>query len=104
VWDRAVGHERRPGERFPTSYYVVPLVGGIAIAVATSWTAEAVGIDGFWDGALFTLSLGVGIAAAVSVTNAMAPTMRHPLVYGVVTGGYHVVGIGLVTAIVVMLG
>lgn len=104
VWDRAVGHERRPGERFPMSYYVVPLVSSIAIAVATAWLAEAADLDGFWDATLFTIALGVGIAAAVSVTNAMTPNMRHPFAYGVVTGGYHVVGIGVVTAIVVLMG
>ena len=104
VWDRAVGHERQRGERFPTSYYVVPLVSSIAIAVAIAWLAEAVELAGFWDGAVFTIALGVGIAAAVSVTNAMTPNMRHPFVYGAVTGGYHVVGIGIVTAIVVAFG
>ena len=103
VWDRSVGHERRSGERFPTSYYVVPLVSSIAIAMATAWVAEAADLDGFWDGTLFTIALGVGIAAAVSVTNAMTPNMRHPFVYGVVTGGYHVAGIGVVTAIVVVM-
>ena len=66
--------------------------------------AEAVGLDGLWDGTLFTIALGAGIAAAVSVTNAMTPNMRHPFVYGAVTGGYHFVGIGIVTAIVVTLG
>ena len=104
AWDRAVGHERQKGERFPTSYYVVPLVSSIVIAVATAWMAEAVGLAGFWDGTLFTVALGVGIAAAVSVTNAMTPNMRHPFVYGAVTGGYHFVGIGIVTAIVMTLG
>ncbi|MFD4421379.1 DUF1761 domain-containing protein [Agromyces sp. NPDC058484] len=104
VWDRAVGHERRPGERFPVSYYVVPLVSSIVIAAAAAWLAEAVGLDGFWDGALFVVALGVGVAAAVSVTNALTPAMRHPFVYGAVTGGYHVVGIGIVTALVVTLG
>ncbi len=103
VWDRAVGHERR-GERFPTSYYVVPLVSSIVIAVATAWLAEAVGLAGFRDGALFTVVLGAGIAAAVSVTNAMTPNMRHPFIYGAVTGGYHFVGIGIVTAIVIAFG
>ena len=109
VWDRAVGHERRQGERFPTSYYVVPLVSSIAIAAATAWLAEAVGLLGrprlLPDGrALFTIALGVGVAAAVSVTNAMTPNMRHPFVYGAVTGGYHFVGIGIVTAIMLAFG
>ena len=104
VWERAVGDERRPRERFPTSYYVVPLVSSVAIAVATAWLAEAVRLDGFWDGALFNLALGIGVAAAVSVTNAMTPNMRHPFAYGAVTGGYHVVGIGIVTAVVMSFG
>lgn len=104
VWDRAVGHERRPGERFPVSYYVVPLATGIAIAVATVWLFEAVGVAGVWDGVAFAVVLGVGVAGAVSVTNAMTPNMRHPFVYGVVTGGYHAVGVGVVTAIAAAVG
>ncbi|GAA1830144.1 DUF1761 domain-containing protein [Agromyces salentinus] len=104
AWDRAVGHERRKGERFPLSYYLVPLVSSVAVAVATAWTAEAVGLAGLWDAVLFTLALGLGIAAAVSVTNAMTPNMRHPLAYGAVTGGYHLVGVGLVTAIMLWAG
>ncbi len=34
----------------------------------------------------------------------MTPNMRHPFIYGAVTGGYHVVGIGIVTAIVIAFG
>ena len=45
--------------------------------------------------------VGLGVAAAVSVNNALTPHTPHPFtVFGAVTGGYHFVGIVIVSAIV----
>ena len=44
------------------------------------------------------------MALAVSVNNALTPHTPHPFRLGLITGGYHVVGIVAVTLIVTVTG
>ena len=104
TWDRAIGHERVKGERFPPLYYVMPLVSSFLIAIATAWLMAAIGIDTVPEALLFALVVGLGYAAAISFTNAVTPNTPRPLLYGAVTGGYHVVGIAVVAVIVAAFG
>ena len=52
------------------------------------------------DALVLGLVVGVGVALAVSVNNALTPHTPHPFRLGFITGGYHVVGIVAVTLIV----
>ena len=52
------------------------------------------------DALVIGVIVGLGVAAAVSVNNALTPHTPHPFVFGAVTGGYHFVGIVIVSAIV----
>jgi hypothetical protein len=101
AWDVAIGHERVKGERFPPIYYVMPLISSVLITIATAWLIAATGSDELPEALVLAAVAGIGYAAAVSFTNAVTPTTPRPLLYGAVTGGYHVVGIALVAAIVV---
>lgn len=44
--------------------------------------------------------IGLGIAGAVSVNNGLTPHTAHPYLFGAVTGGYHIVGIVIVSTII----
>ncbi|KQR11889.1 DUF1761 domain-containing protein [Cellulomonas sp. Leaf334] len=98
AWDTAIGRTR--GDRFSASYYVVPLVSSLLVTVAMSLLVGATRTDNLADALVLGLVVGIGVALAVSVNNALTPHTPHPFRLGFITGGYHVVGIVAVTLIV----
>ncbi|KQQ94062.1 hypothetical protein ASF62_07845 [Leifsonia sp. Leaf325] len=104
AWDRSVGVTRSRGERFPLIYYVVPLLSGTLITIATVWLVAALELREPVGAVVLGAVVGGGIAAAVSITNAVVPTIPHPLVFGGITGGYHAIGITMVALIATMIG
>ncbi|MDQ4137922.1 MAG: DUF1761 domain-containing protein [Actinomycetota bacterium] len=103
AWDRAVGFTRPRGHRFGPLYYLAPLLGCAAATVATAVLVAALGVEQFADAVALGLLVGLGYATAVSVTNAVTPTTPHPLLLATVAGGYHVVGLVLVSVLLVAL-
>ena len=102
AWDTAIGYTR--GARFSAAYYVVPLVSSLLVTVAMDVLVAAAGVEQWADALVLGLLVGVGVALAVSVNNALTPHTPHPFHLGLITGGYHVVGIVAVTLIVTALG
>lgn len=84
-------------------YYVVPFVGSLATALATAILLYALNVNAIADAIVLALVVGVGYAASVSVVNAVNPRMAKPLLYGAVTGGYHVASVLLVAVIVFVM-
>jgi dipeptide/tripeptide permease len=103
VWDRAVGYDRPRGQRFGPLYYVAPLVGSAIATIATAVLVAALGIEQLSDAIVLGLLVGIGYAVAVSLTNAVTPTTPRPLLLAAVDGGYHVVGLVLVSVLLVAL-
>lgn len=99
AWDTAIGRPRVRGERFSAAYYVVPLVSSLLVTVAVAVLLAATSTDAL----LVGLVVGVGVALPVSVNDALTPHTPHPFRLGLVTGGYHVVGIVGVALIVAAL-
>ena len=102
AWDDAIGHRRVRGERFGAAYYVVPLVSALLVTVAMA-VLLGVGPGRTSDALVLGLVVGLGVAVAVSVNNALTPNTPHPFVLGAVTGGYHLVGIVGVTLLLALL-
>lgn len=99
AWDRGVGVSRRPGERFGLTYYVVPLVGAAGAAYALAFLVVAADVAAVGDALVLGVVVGVGVGLTVSFTNALTPRTARPLLYGLVTGCYHVVS-AVVAAVV----
>lgn len=96
AWDTAIGRPRVRGERFSVAYYVVPLVSSLLVTVAVAVLLAATSTGALVVG----LTVGVGVALPISVNNALTPHTPHPFRLGLITGGYHVVGIVAVALIV----
>ncbi|WP_147916655.1 DUF1761 domain-containing protein [Ruania zhangjianzhongii] len=99
TWDRAIGHVRSRGSRFSLGYYLVPLISAALVSVALGVVIAAVAPDGLGEAILIGLVIGIAVAA-VSVNNALTPHTPHPYLFGAVTGGYHLVGIVIASAII----
>lgn len=99
AWDRSIGYDRSQATKFRPAYYVVPLVSAVLVALALGLILAALA-PSFGEALIVGVIVGLGVAAAVSINNALTPHTPHPYVFGAVTGGYHLVGIVIVSAII----
>lgn len=100
TWDRSIGYERVAGSRFSAAYYVVPLVSAFLVSLAIAVLAAALAPMTFPEFLVLGVVIGFGVAFAISINNGLTPHTPKPFVFGAVTGGYHLVGILVVSAIV----
>lgn len=100
AWRRSMGWEKRP---LGASYYVGPFVTSLLTAVALGALAEATGSSTFGASVVLGLVVGLGVAAAVIFnTGALDPNKPRPLTWFGVTGGYHLVGTLIASAVVTL--
>ncbi len=103
MYDRALGFERVKGHRWSPIYYVGPGVSSFVVTLATSILINALEIAVFSEALVLGLIVGVGYSVPISFNNAINPKTPMPLLYGAVTGAYHVTGALLVAAILFVL-
>lgn len=102
-YDLALGFDRQKDYKWPAIYYISPFVNSLVVSVATSMLVYLLKIELLADAVALGLIVGVGYAGAISFNNAVNPVTPRPLLYGAVTGGYHVTGITLVAMVVSIL-
>lgn len=78
----------------------MPLASAVLVSLALGLVLAALAPPGFGDVLAVGLVIGLGVAAAVSVNNALTPHTPHPYLFGAVTGGYHAAGIVLAAAVI----
>jgi hypothetical protein len=102
-WDRAVGFTR-PEKWTPSAiYYIGPLLGCLAGALAIAVLMMQIQPSGLVDAAMIGLTAGLGFGFAITGTNAIAPNMPKPGLYAAVVGSYHCTGITLSSMIIFWL-
>lgn len=99
-YDLALGFGRQKDYKWPAIYYISPFVNSLVVSIATAMLVYLLKIELLVDAASLGLIVGVGYAGAISFNNAVNPVTPRPLLYGAVTGGYHVVGITLIAMLV----
>lgn len=99
AYDRALDSKRAKGQKWPAIYYVGPFISALATTIATAVLLYAMHVGQMSDALSLGLIVGVGYAMSISFNNAINPKTPRPLLYGAVTGGYHVVGIVIVAII-----
>ncbi len=103
AYDKAIGVDRSKKQKWPLLYYIGPFVGTIITTLATATLIYTLKIENLWDGVVLGCIVGLGYAGAISFTNAITPNTPRPLLFGLITGSYHFVGIIIVSAIITIL-
>jgi hypothetical protein len=102
AWQRSIGwdQDRTPPQMSPTTY-VVPLVAFLVMAATTGLIAGAAGAEGFGDGIVLGLVIGIGYAMAHTLVDAtFDPLKPKPWTWFVINGSYHALGL-LIAAVLV---
>lgn len=98
LWMRSGGIETP--EQTQASFYVIPLLTCLLATIAAGVLAVATGSDTVGEGIVLGLVTGVGIAfSALFVTGFFDPQKPQAMTWVAVVGGYHVVGLVIVSTI-----
>jgi hypothetical protein len=102
-YDIALGFDRQKDYKWPLIYYISPFVNSLVVSIATAMLVYLLKIESLDESVSLGLLVGIGYAGAISFNNAVNPVTPRPLLYGAVTGGYHVVGISLIALVITAL-
>jgi hypothetical protein len=98
-WDRAIGFERPKKWKSPILSYIMPFIGCLVVSIAVALIMQLVHFASITNAIVFGIILGIGFSVSISMVNAVTPKMEKPIMYGLVTGIYHLVG----TIIVILI-
>jgi hypothetical protein len=99
-WDQAVGFDRPVKWRPDPVYYIGPLLGCLVASFAVAFLMTLAKPESLLSALLIGLAVGLGFGATITSINAISPNMPKPGLYAAVTGGYHLAGLILCSAII----
>jgi len=100
----ALGRENEQSQNVAPIFIVGPALCTLVITVASALLMNALAIDSYQGALLFALIVGIGYLVANTVNIAINPNIPRPLLYGAISGAYHLVGMVIVSLIVVFMG
>ncbi|RFS17690.1 DUF1761 domain-containing protein [Emticicia sp. C21] len=84
-------------------FIVGPAICTLVITVVTTVLIYALNIQSINDALVFSLMIGFGYLVANTTNIAINPNIPRPILYSVISGAYHLVGIILVGVILVVM-
>jgi uncharacterized membrane protein len=95
----------RAGETLPNKpiFIVGPAICSLVITIASAVLLHAVDIRSFAGAVEFSLVAGIGYLVANTVNIAINPNIPRPILYGIISGTYHLAGMLIVSAILVAM-
>lgn len=102
-WDRAIGFQRVKGWKPDYRYFLFPLLSSAMVSISMALLQKNLLVESFGQSVCLGLVTGLGFALSISLTNAITPKKKNPILFGLLTGFYHVFGIVTVSAIVYLM-
>lgn len=80
-----------------------PAVCSLVITIASAVLIHALNISSFGSAFEFSLIVGIGYLFANTVNIAINPNIPRPILYGIISGSYHVTGILIMHTILIAM-
>ena len=95
----------REGETLPNKpiFIIGPAICSLVITVTSAVLIYALGVDSYSQAIEFAFVVGIGYLTANTVNIAINPNIPRPILYGIISGSYHLVGIVMVSVILVAM-
>ena len=100
----SLGRENEQQQNLAPIFIVGPALCMLVITLTSALLLNALAINSYQGALLFGLIVGVGYLVANTVNIAINPNIPRPLLYGAISGAYHLVGIVLVSLMLVFMG
>jgi len=97
----AISLGRDPAQQQPLAplFIVGPALCTLIVTVTSARLMSALAIDSYGNALGFALMVGIGYLVANTVNIAINPNIPRPLLYGAISGSYHLVGLTLASMI-----
>lgn len=99
----SLGIENEAPQKPAPIFIIGPAVCCLVITIATAILIHALNIDSYGEALTFALIVGIGFLSANTVNIAINPNIPRPFYYGLISSGYHLTGITVVSMILVAM-
>ena len=99
----SLGRENDSQQTLAPIFIIGPALCCLVITVTSAVLLYALKIDSYENALLFAVLIGVGYLFANTVNIAINPNIPRPILYGLISGSYHCVGILIVSMILVAM-
>ncbi|WP_221392965.1 DUF1761 domain-containing protein [Dyadobacter sp. NIV53] len=99
----SLGIENEPAQKPAAIFIIGPALCCLVITFASAILVYALKIDSYENALMFALMVGLGYLVANTVNIAINPNIPRPLLYGLISGVYHLAGILIVSMILVAM-
>lgn len=103
-WDEALGFERPENWKVTPIYYIVPFLGSLGVGITVAIFSQLLAVQNLSEALSLGLILGLGLATSLTFINAVTPTVKRPILLGLITGTAHAIGISLLSVILFAIG
>ncbi len=100
----SLGKTIDPQEKPAPIFIVGPAVCSLVITITSAILMQALGIKSLAAAIEFAFLTGIGYLFANTVNIAINPNMPRPLLYGMISGVFHLVGMVIVCTIIATMG
>lgn len=103
-WEEAMDFLRSENWKETNIYFIIPFFGCLIASIGIAILNNLTNVESFKDAITLGLIVGIGFTTTTSFTNAVIPIMKKPLVFGLITGTAHAIGITIVSVIIYAIG
>lgn len=100
---KSLGKENAPEQKPAPIFIIGPAICTFFITLASALLLQALHIDTYNGAMALALLVGLGYLVANTVNIAINPNIPRPLLYGLISGMYHLVGITICCLILVAM-
>lgn len=100
----SLGRENEQPQNMAPIFIIGPALCTLVITLTSALLLNALAINSYQGALLFGLIVGIGYLIANTVNIAINPNIPRPLLYGAISGAYHLVGIVIVSLMLVFMG
>ncbi len=99
----SLGRENEAQQNLAPIFIIGPTICSLLITLTSALLIYALGIDSYSEGIEFTFIVGIGYLVANTVTIAINPNIPRPILYGIISGAYHLTGLLIATTVFVTM-
>jgi hypothetical protein len=100
----SLGKENAPQQKPALIFIIGPAVCSLVITLTSAILMQALGINNIGSAIEFALLTGIGYLFANTVNIAINPNIPKPILYGMISGFFHLVGMLMVCIIIAAMG
>ncbi|QCX37382.1 DUF1761 domain-containing protein [Aureibaculum algae] len=96
----SLGKENSMPEKPAPIFIIGPAICSLIVTITTAILIYALNIDSYQSAIEFAFIIGFGYLVANTMNIAINPNIPNPIMYGIISGAYHLVGIIIVCIII----